>query len=246
MVTHLLRTHLFMEPIAVASYRQLPTIHPVWKLLAPHIRGVLAINTLGRDVLIAEGGVADNTLTVGGGGKTITHSVNLSPGRSNYQVSGLNCSLTHVKNKDIYHIFWQIQLQGTFMNFGDFLIYSPMLLWAWLSHRALHMCLIAFARACHPNEEILQEQQYLALVYPATSAKRQRGGWSRKTTQLPLPRRFFKTLGSHSRLRQGDSIWLLPLRWWSAEGNHMSQILNRTIDRSNNPKRCWMITKKSC
>lgn len=105
MVTHLLRTHLFMEPIAVASYRQLPTIHPVWKLLAPHIRGVLAINTLGRDVLIAEGGVADNTLTVGGGGKTITHSVNLSPGRSNYQVSGLNCSLTNVKNKDIYHIF---------------------------------------------------------------------------------------------------------------------------------------------
>ena len=105
MVTHLLRTHLFMEPIAVASYRQLPTIHPIWKLLAPHIRGVLAINTLGRDVLIAEGGVADNTLTVGGGGKTITHSVNLSPGRSNYQVSGLNCFLTHGKNKDIYHIF---------------------------------------------------------------------------------------------------------------------------------------------
>lgn len=68
MVTHLLRTHLFMEPIAVASYRQLPTLHPLYKLLSPHIRGVLAINTLGRDVLIAEGGVADNTLTVGGGG----------------------------------------------------------------------------------------------------------------------------------------------------------------------------------
>ncbi|CAH3165667.1 unnamed protein product [Porites evermanni] len=68
LITHLLRTHLFMEPIAVASYRQLPTIHPMWKLLSPHIRGVLAINTLGRDRLIAEGGVADNTLTVGGGG----------------------------------------------------------------------------------------------------------------------------------------------------------------------------------
>lgn len=68
MVTHLLRTHLFMEPIAVATYRQLPTLHPLFKLLSPHIRGVLAINTLGRDVLIAEGGVADNTLTVGGGG----------------------------------------------------------------------------------------------------------------------------------------------------------------------------------
>ena len=68
MITHLLRTHLFMEPIAVACYRQLPTIHPLWKLLSPHIRGVLAINTLGRDRLIAEGGVADLTLTVGGGG----------------------------------------------------------------------------------------------------------------------------------------------------------------------------------
>lgn len=68
MITHLLRVHLFMEPVAVASYRQLPTLHPLWKLLAPHIRGVLAINTLGRGVLIAEGGVADNTLTVGGGG----------------------------------------------------------------------------------------------------------------------------------------------------------------------------------
>jgi len=68
MITHLLRTHLFMEPVAVASYRQLPTLHPLWKLLSPHIRGVLAINTLGRGVLIAEGGVADNTLSVGGGG----------------------------------------------------------------------------------------------------------------------------------------------------------------------------------
>ena len=60
-----------MEPVAVASYRQLPTLHPLWKLLAPHIRGVLAINTLGRDRLIAEGGVADMTLTVGGGGNVL-------------------------------------------------------------------------------------------------------------------------------------------------------------------------------
>ncbi|XP_078365380.1 allene oxide synthase-lipoxygenase protein-like isoform X2 [Oculina patagonica] len=68
MITHLLRTHLFMEPIAVASYRQLPTLHPLWKLLSPHIRGVLAINTVGRERLIPAGGVADLTLTVGGGG----------------------------------------------------------------------------------------------------------------------------------------------------------------------------------
>ena len=57
-----------MEPVAIASYRQLPTIHPLWKLLSPHIRGILAINTFGRGRLIADGGVADNTLSVGGGG----------------------------------------------------------------------------------------------------------------------------------------------------------------------------------
>ena len=57
-----------MEPVALASYRQLPTIHPLWKLLSPHIRGILAINTFGRGRLIADGGVADNTLSVGGGG----------------------------------------------------------------------------------------------------------------------------------------------------------------------------------
>lgn len=68
MITHLLRTHLFMEPVAVACRRQLPSLHPLWKLLAPHVRGVMAINTLGRERLIPAGGVADNTLSLGGGG----------------------------------------------------------------------------------------------------------------------------------------------------------------------------------
>ena len=68
MITHLLRCHLMMEPISVASWRQLPSLHPVWKLLFPHIKGVMAINTLGRRLLISPGGVADKTLSVGGGG----------------------------------------------------------------------------------------------------------------------------------------------------------------------------------
>lgn len=68
MITHLLRTHLFMEPIAVATRRQLPSIHPLWKLLSPHLRGTLAINTLGREKLIPAGGIADYSLSIGGGG----------------------------------------------------------------------------------------------------------------------------------------------------------------------------------
>ena len=53
----------------MASRRQLPSLHPLWKLLSPHVRGVMAINTLGRERLIPAGGVADNTLSLGGGGK---------------------------------------------------------------------------------------------------------------------------------------------------------------------------------
>ncbi|XP_068721239.1 allene oxide synthase-lipoxygenase protein-like [Montipora capricornis] len=82
-ITHLLRCHLFMEPFAVACWRQLPCLHPVWKLLKPHIVGVIAINTLGRERLISAGGVADDTLSVGGGGhielmKKYYKTVNLS------------------------------------------------------------------------------------------------------------------------------------------------------------------------
>ena len=58
-----------MEPIALASRRQLPALHPLWKLLSPHVRGIIAINTLARERLILAGGAADNALSLGGGGK---------------------------------------------------------------------------------------------------------------------------------------------------------------------------------
>ena len=55
----------------MASWRQLPSLHPVWKLLKPHIKGVMAINTVGRELLIPAGGVADHTLSLGGGGANV-------------------------------------------------------------------------------------------------------------------------------------------------------------------------------
>ena len=91
MIAHLLRCHLCMEPFAVASWRQLPSLHPVWKLLKPHIVGIIAINTLGRERLIFQGGIADNLLSIGGGGLFIHSFV---------------CSLSHSFNRSIiyYHL----------------------------------------------------------------------------------------------------------------------------------------------
>ncbi|XP_042536539.1 polyunsaturated fatty acid lipoxygenase ALOX15-like [Dipodomys spectabilis] len=66
--SHLLRGHLMAEVFAVATMRCLPTIHPVYKLLHPHLRYTMEINLRARNGLVSDCGVFDQIMSTGGGG----------------------------------------------------------------------------------------------------------------------------------------------------------------------------------
>ena len=57
--THLGKTHLVMEPVAVATRLCLPDEHPLSPLLRAHTRFLIFVNDLARKVLVGKDGTVD-------------------------------------------------------------------------------------------------------------------------------------------------------------------------------------------
>uniref|UniRef100_A0AAR2J7E6 Lipoxygenase domain-containing protein n=1 Tax=Pygocentrus nattereri TaxID=42514 RepID=A0AAR2J7E6_PYGNA len=67
-LSHLLHTHLVSEVICVATLRQLPAVHPIYKLLTPHLKYTLEINCRARTQLISPDGIFKRVVSTGGDG----------------------------------------------------------------------------------------------------------------------------------------------------------------------------------
>uniref|UniRef100_A0A8C4ERN3 Uncharacterized protein n=1 Tax=Dicentrarchus labrax TaxID=13489 RepID=A0A8C4ERN3_DICLA len=56
-VYHFMNTHYLAEVFTVATLRSFPVIHPLYKLLVPHVRYTLQINTMARKSIFAPAGI---------------------------------------------------------------------------------------------------------------------------------------------------------------------------------------------
>uniref|UniRef100_A0A4W3I5Y1 Arachidonate 12-lipoxygenase n=1 Tax=Callorhinchus milii TaxID=7868 RepID=A0A4W3I5Y1_CALMI len=67
-INHLCWAHLVGEVFCIATLRQLPAVHPIYKLLTPNTRFTLEINMRGRTELLSESGIITKVVASGGPG----------------------------------------------------------------------------------------------------------------------------------------------------------------------------------
>ncbi|KAJ9563135.1 hypothetical protein OSB04_008295 [Centaurea solstitialis] len=65
LINHWLRIHACMEPFIIATHRHLSSLHPIFKLLNPHMRHTIAINATARESLICEDGTIERDFSPG-------------------------------------------------------------------------------------------------------------------------------------------------------------------------------------
>lgn len=65
LVSHWLRTHCAVEPFIIATHRNLSILHPIHKLLHPHFRDTMQVNSFARQTLINAGGILERTVYPG-------------------------------------------------------------------------------------------------------------------------------------------------------------------------------------
>ncbi|XP_042514700.1 linoleate 13S-lipoxygenase 2-1, chloroplastic-like [Macadamia integrifolia] len=63
LVSHWLRTHCCTEPYIIAANRQLSAMHPIYRLLHPHFRYTMKINSLARLALINANGIIESSFS---------------------------------------------------------------------------------------------------------------------------------------------------------------------------------------
>ncbi|KAJ7561185.1 hypothetical protein O6H91_03G017400 [Diphasiastrum complanatum] len=66
LVSHWLTTHAVIEPVVIATHRQLSALHPLNIFLLPHFKDTLAINSMARKLLINAGSIIERTFSTGG------------------------------------------------------------------------------------------------------------------------------------------------------------------------------------
>lgn len=64
-IAHLLESHLIGEAFCLALLRNLPMCHPLYKLLIPHTRYNVQINSIGRALLLNKGGLSARAMSLG-------------------------------------------------------------------------------------------------------------------------------------------------------------------------------------